>query len=184
MPNSYPRTIDNGAGERLTFIGCRTDPDGREYLDVSSEVSPGSGPPMHVHNLQTESITVDEGRIGYAIGNGREQFVGPGETVQFRPGEAHRFWNAGAESARIHGWVSPPHNFEYYLTQTFDSMERTGKAPNPLDMAFLVGRYHSEFGGRPIPPLVERFVFPLMRLVGRLTGRYARYVDAPEPVAA
>jgi hypothetical protein len=66
----------------------------------------------------------------------------------------------------------------------FDSMKRTGKAPNPLDMAFLLGRYHSEFGGRPIPPLVERFVFPLMRLVGRLTGRYARYVDAPEPVAA
>ena len=184
MAGSYPRTIDNGAGERLTFIGRRTDPDGREYLDVSSEVAPGSGPPMHVHNLQTESITVDEGRIGYAIGKGPEQFAGPSETVQFRPGEAHRFWNAGAESARIHGWVSPPHNFEYYLTQTFDSMKRTGNAPNPLDMAFLLGRYRSEFGGRPIPPPVERGVFPLMRLVGRLTGRYARYVDAPEPVAA
>ena len=131
-------------------------------------------PPMHVHNLQTESITVDEGRIGYAIANGPQQFVGPGETVQFRPGEVHRFWNAGAECARLHGWVSPPHNFEYYLTQTFDSMKRTGKAPNPLDMAFLLGRYRREFGGRPIPPLVERGVFPLMRLIGRLTGRYAR----------
>jgi quercetin dioxygenase-like cupin family protein len=148
MPGSYPRTIDNGVGERFTFIGLRTDPDGREYLDVRSEVSPGAGPPMHVHNLQTESVTVDEGRIGYAIANGPEQFTGPGETVQFRPGEAHRFCNAGAQSARIHGWVSPPHNFEYYLTQTFDSMKRTGKTSNPLDMAFLLGRYRSEFGGR------------------------------------
>jgi quercetin dioxygenase-like cupin family protein len=185
MPGgSYPRTIDNGAGERLTFTGRRTDPDGREYLDIRSEVSPGSGPPMHVHNLQTESMTVDEGRIGYAIGKGPEQFAGPGETVQFRPGEAHRFWNDGAESALIHGWVSPPHNCEYYLSQLFDSMKRTGKGPNPLDMAFLVGRYRSEFGGRPIPAPVERGVFPLMRLVGRLTGRYARYADAPEPVTA
>jgi hypothetical protein len=60
----YPRTIDNGAGERLTFLGTRSDERG-EYGEARNEVSPGSGPPMHVHYLQEESLTVERGTMGW-----------------------------------------------------------------------------------------------------------------------
>jgi hypothetical protein len=52
MPD-YPRTIDNGAGEQLTFLGVRRDGRG-EYGEARNIVSPGAGPPMHVHHLQDE----------------------------------------------------------------------------------------------------------------------------------
>lgn len=62
--SDHPHTIDNGAGERLTFLGIRSDEQG-EYLEVTNTVSPGSGPPMHVHHLQEEGLTVDRGTMGW-----------------------------------------------------------------------------------------------------------------------
>ena len=185
VPLGYPRTIENGAGERLTWLGMRLDDDGREYLDMKGELEPGAGPPLHIHQLQTETITVDGGRIGYVTGSGPQQFAGPGATMTFKPGEVHRFWNAGDSVATVHGWASPPLNFEYLLTQTFASTKRNGGTrPNAVEAAYLLGRYRSEFAIAGIPKPVQTLVFPLMRLVGKINGVSKRYTDAPPPVAA
>ena len=61
LDSSYPHTIENGGGEQLTFMAPRRDDRG-EYLDGSNVVAPGAGPPMHVHHLQEESLTVERGR--------------------------------------------------------------------------------------------------------------------------
>jgi quercetin dioxygenase-like cupin family protein len=60
--NSYPHTIDNGGGERLTFLRRVQGPHG-ERLEVENTVAPGAGPPMHTHRYQTEALTVVQGRI-------------------------------------------------------------------------------------------------------------------------
>ncbi len=49
---------------------------------------------MHVHHHQEEALTVQQGRIGYQRAGGPAQFAGPGETIAFKKGEAHKFWNA------------------------------------------------------------------------------------------
>jgi hypothetical protein len=43
-------------------------------------------------------------------------------------------------------------------------------------------RFRSEFGMAEIPAPVQRLLFPVLVLVGRLLGRYRKYADAPEPV--
>ncbi len=48
---TYPHTIENGAGERFTFVRRVQDPAG-DRLEVENLVKPGSEPPMHVHNHQ------------------------------------------------------------------------------------------------------------------------------------
>jgi quercetin dioxygenase-like cupin family protein len=178
----YPRTIDNGDGELLTFVGVRDDADGRQLLEVENRVQPGSGPPMHVHYLQEERLTVQEGRMGYCIAGGPDRSVGPGETVTFTPGQMHRFWNAGSGVLRCSGWASPPANLEYFLTEAFGSMRRGGGRPNPFDAAYLLGRYRTEFAQGDIPAPVRVLVFPILRAVGRLLGRDRRYADAPPPI--
>jgi hypothetical protein len=70
--SDHPRTIDNGAGEELTFVGTRTDERG-EYLEARNTVKPGSGPPMHVHRLQEESLTVERGTMGWQRQGDEEQ---------------------------------------------------------------------------------------------------------------
>jgi len=59
--NSHPHTIDNGGGERLTFLRRLQGPHG-ERLEVDNTVAPGAGPPMHSHHYQTEALTVVQGR--------------------------------------------------------------------------------------------------------------------------
>ena len=66
----YPHTIDNGAGERITFLRKVSSPSG-DRLEIQSVVTPGAGPPMHVHHHQVEAMTVEQGRIGYRSGGTR-----------------------------------------------------------------------------------------------------------------
>jgi quercetin dioxygenase-like cupin family protein len=178
----YPRTIENGNGEVLTFLGVRHDADGRQLLEIENQVQPGSGPPMHVHYLQEESLTVEKGRMGYRLASGPDRFAGPGDTVTFAPGQMHRCWNSGDEVLQCSGWASPPDNLEYYLTQLFALMRRGAGRPNPLDAAYLFGRYRTEFGLGELPAPVRVVVFPILRGVGRLLGRDRRYADAPPPI--
>jgi len=183
MPRySYPHTIDDGAGERLTFLRRVPRPDG-DRLEVENCVSPGAGPIMHVHHYQDEVVTVKQGRIGYQRLGEAPQFAGPGETVAFKAGEVHKFWNAGNDDLVGTGYIHPADNIEYFLGAIFESRKRSGgSGPNPLDVAYLARRYRSEFGIAAVPAVVQRLVFPVMVAVGTLLGRYAKYADAPEPV--
>ena len=181
---TYPHTIENGAGERLTFL--RRVP-GRlgDRLEGENAVAPGAGPPMHVHWRQEEGLTVRQGRMGYQRHGEPPRFAGPGETVVFQPGEAHRFWNAGDDELRCTGWIEPADNVEYFLAAIFDSQRRGGRSrPDVLDAAYLTRRYRTEFAMVDVPAPVQRLVFPLLAAVGRLLGRHARYADAPPPMPA
>jgi quercetin dioxygenase-like cupin family protein len=179
---TYPHTIDNGAGERLTFVRRVEDPVG-DRLEVENVVDPGSGPPMHVHHLQEEALTVQQGRIAYERRGEPEQFAEPGETVVFKRGEWHRFWNPAEEELRCTGYVKPADNLEYFLTEIYASQrENGGSRPDPFAAAFLARRYRSEFGMGGIPAPVQQLVFPVQVALGRLLGKYKKYADAPKPV--
>ena len=183
MTSDHPRTIDNGAGERLSFLGLRSDERG-EYLEVSNSVSPGSGPPMHVHHLQEESLTVERGTMGWQRLGEDEHLARSGESITFAPGEVHRFWNAGEDELVGTGVVRPPDNLEYFLTQVYASTRANGgKRPRLFDAAYLMSRYRSEFGMADIPRPVQRVVFPVVVFIGRLFGLGRRFAGAPEPVS-
>ena len=179
---TYPHTIDNGAGERLTFLRRVATPRG-DRLEVENVVSPGSGPPMHIHHYQTEALTIVAGRMGYQRPGEPARFAEAGETVVFKNGEPHKFWNAGETELRGTGYIEPPDNIEYFLSAMYDSMKRSGgHRPDPFDAAFLMRRFRSEFTMVEIPALVQRIVFPVQVAIGTALGKYARYADAPAPI--
>ena len=181
-PYRYPHTIDNGAGERLTFLRRVPGPAG-DRLEVENLLMPGSGPPMHIHHYQVESLTVQRGRIGYQRPGGPMLFAGPGETVTFKAGDAHRFWNVGQDDLLCTGYIEPPDNIEYFLGEIFASTKRRGATrPDPFDAAFLASRYRSEFTMVGVPAAVRWFVFPLLVALGGMLGKYRKYADAPPPV--
>jgi hypothetical protein len=112
-----------------------------------------------------------------------EHLAKTGESVTFSPGEFHRFWNAGKDTLICTGYVRPPDNVEYFLTQIYASMRANGKPrPRLFDAAYLLSRYRSEFGmAEPARP-VQRVVFPIVLFFGRLLGLHRRFADAPERV--
>ncbi len=181
--HSYPHSIDNGHGELLTFLRRVPGTNGCQRLEVENFVQPMSGPPMHVHHYQEEALTVVRGRIGYQRLDGEEHFAGPGETVTFKAGDAHRFWNAGEDELHCKGYIEPADNIEYFLGEIFESAKANVRPmPHPLDAAYLATRYRSEFTMLAVPAPVQKFVFPVVVGLGRLLGRYGKYAGAPEPV--
>ena len=182
MPDGpYPRTIENGTGERLTFLARMPGKRG-ERLEAENVVSPGAGPPMHAHLLQEEVFTVRAGRMGYQRLGAVAQFAEPGKTIVFGAGQPHRFWNAGTEELRVWGYVEPADNAEYFLTEIFALSRAGGGRPNLLDVAYLLRRYRREFVMYAIPGAVQRFIFPVLVLVGYALGRYRKYANAPAPI--
>jgi quercetin dioxygenase-like cupin family protein len=180
---TFPYTIDNGHGERLTFTGV-TRVGGSERLEAQGVAQPGAGAPMHVHHLQEEAARVVKGRLGHQLLGGEPQFAGPGDLVVWPPGAAHRWWNAGTEELLTAGWVQPPGNIEFFLGTLFASAKENGGRPGLFDAAFLITRYRSEYAILAIPALVQRLVIPVVYALGVVLGRYGKFRDAPEPMTA
>ncbi len=137
-------------------------------LEVENVVQPGFGPPMHVHHHQVEALTVVQGHIGYQRLGEEPRFAGPGESVTFAAGEAHRFWNAGEDELHCTGYVQPADNLEYFLGAIYDAQRASGGSrPGIFETAYLTRRFRSEFAMSEIPAAVQRFVFPVVATVGR-----------------
>ena len=182
MNYTYPHVIESCIGEKLIFQSLEKDPDG-DRLIVENFVAPGSGPVMHTHWLQDESLTVKKGKLGYEVLGQPEQFAGEGETVLFKKGVPHRFWNAGEETLNCKGWVKPANTLVFFLTSLYDAQNRSGKAqPEVFDGAYLIRRYRKEYDLPEIPAFVKKTIIPLTYGIGRLLGKYRKFKDAPAPV--
>lgn len=177
----YPIQIDNGHGERLMFERLVPMPNG-DRLEVRNEVEPGAGPPMHVHFKQEEGLTVVAGRVGYQLKGEAPRYAGVGESVVFAPGVAHRFWAAGDERLCCMGYIQPADNSVYFLSEVFRSTRANGGQPNAFTAAYLLHKYRSEFAILAIPGFVTSVVFPVLRLIGGLTGRFKEFEGGPTPL--
>src|SRR5688572_25350654 len=135
MNFTFPYTIDNGHGEKLTFVDLVKEPDG-DKLIVEGVCAPNSGPPMHVHFKQEEGFTVTKGKIAYQMLNGEEKVLDEGQSVLFKRGEAHRFWNAGEGEAVLKGYVKPANTLVFFLSSMYDAQKRGSNGrPENFDAA-------------------------------------------------
>ena len=177
MSYLFPHTIESKYGEKITFLHM----EGTRVF-IENEVQPNAGPPMHTHLIQDESLTVTEGRIGYQVIGQEPQYAGLGETVFFKRGVPHRFWNAGDTMLRCTGWVDPAESIVFYLSNLYDAMNR-GKnhRPEAFDSAYLAWRYRREYDLPEIPGFVKNVLVPVTYAVGLLLGKYRNFKDAPKP---
>jgi len=182
MNYQLPHTIQNSIGETLIFKELVKEPDGDKLL-VENFVTPQSGPPMHTHFLQEEAMTVKEGRIGYQVLGEEPKYAGPGETVVFRKGVPHRFWNAGDVILHCTGYVKPANTIVFYLSSIYAAQNKTGSGqPEKFDGAYLLKRYASEYDMPELPRFVKKVIIPATYYIGKLLGKYKHFANAPEPV--
>jgi len=182
MTFKFPHSIENSIGEKITFLGTEAGPDGDKLL-VENFVTPGQGPVMHTHWLQDECLTVVNGKIGYQVLGQEEQFAGEGESILFKRGMPHRFWNAGQDELHCKGWIYPANTIIFFLSSIYAAQNKTGTGqPEKFDGAYLMTRYASEYDMPEIPKFVKKTIIPITYLVGKLLGKYKHFKDAPAPV--
>jgi quercetin dioxygenase-like cupin family protein len=169
-------------GEKLIFKELHKEPGGDRLL-VENYVIPGSGPVMHTHLLQDESLTVIKGKIGYQVYDQPAQYASEGENVLFKRGVPHRFWNAGPEVLHCKGWVKPANTIALYLSSIFSAQNKSGKVkPEPFDGAYLIKRYSTEYYLPGLSFFVKKIIIPITYYTGRILGKYKHFKDAPVPV--
>jgi len=131
-----------------------------------------SGPPLHVHFHQREEGTVKAGTLGAQIG--REKIVVPtGGSGAFPAGVVHSWWNAGDDLLELRGQATPAGDLDRYLQALFAVLNASpsGK-PSIFYIAHVLWRHrHTQAVVMP-PPAIQRILFPLVLLVGRILGKY------------
>lgn len=171
----------NKNGETLTITKSAAETNG-EITEFEGTDEPGFGPPMHVHFRQEEKIKVEKGKMRVKTPT-KEFSLTEGQEYTFQPGEAHQFWNEGDETLRYTGHVKPSNNYEYFISQVYKSAnEANDDKPGAFDAAFLLTRYKSEMDMLVIPKPVKLIVFPVLLSIGKLTGKFKKFANAPAPV--
>ena len=178
MQHSFPFSIETKYGERINFLRMEGD-----KLLLEGFCTPMAGPGFHTHLRQDEGVTVVSGKIGYQILGEEPRYGGPGDSVTFKRGVPHRFWNAGDDELHITGWISPAENVVFFLTTLYDALNRgEDKRPELFDGAYLTCRYRREYDAPEIPGFVKKVVMPVAYFIGNLRGKYRKFESAPQPL--
>ena len=178
MQHSFPFSIETKYGERSNFLRM----EGGKLL-LEGFCKPMAGPGFHTHLRQDEGVTVVSGKIGYQILGEEPRYGGPGDSVTFKRGVPHRFWNAGDDELHITGWISPAENVVFFLTTLYDALNRgEDKRPELFDGAYLTCRYRREYDAPEIPGFVKKVVMPVAYFIGNLRGKYRKFESAPQPL--
>jgi hypothetical protein len=159
------------------------------WLELKGLLPPHrEGPPLHIHYAEDEEGRVRSGRIS-AVLDGRQITAGPGESVRFPRGSAHRWWNEGDEPLVFEGYARPVVDLDRCLQAIFEVVNAgpNGK-PSLFYIAHAALRHRRTQAVLIMPRPIQAVLFRVAVLVGTVLGRYrgddwpgcpSRCADAP-----
>jgi len=159
-------------GETLRLRRVR-DAAGRIVLNIDGGLPPGAnGPPPHVHYHQREEGRVIAGTLGAQVG--KEKIVVPaGGTAVFAAGVVHHWWNAGDDLLEVSGQAIPAVDLDRYLQAVFAVLNASSNGkPSIFYLAHVLWRHRDTQLIATPPRAVQRIVFPVILLIGRILGKY------------
>jgi mannose-6-phosphate isomerase-like protein (cupin superfamily) len=166
------------SGEKITFVKTAADTNG-ELLVIDLELSPdGAVPGLHVHPSQEERFEVVSGRMKFRKGM-KSVEAEAGDVVTVEPGTAHKFQNAGDETAKVRVEIRPAMKMEELFETAVELAEegRTNKKgmPKPLDFALFAKEFRNEVVGAFPPVWVQRATLAPLAAFAERRGHGRRY---------
>ncbi len=159
-------------GETLRMRRLR-DSEGQTILAIDGSLPPGtSGPPPHIHLQQREEGTVKAGTLGARIRKETIRVASGGSAV-FPAGVVHAWWNAGDDLLELSGQAVPAVDLDRYLQAIFAVLNASPSGrPSIFYLAHVLWRHRDTQLLVQPPPILQRILFPLILLVGRILGKY------------
>lgn len=147
--------------------------DGQPVLVIEGSLPPrSSGPPLHVHFRQREEVHVIAGTLGARVGN-KTITVTAGGSATFPAGVVHKWWNAGEKLLELSGRAVPAEDLDRFLQALFAVINAspTGR-PSIFYIAHVLHRHRHTQSVLLPPTAVQRILFPIVLLMGRMLGKY------------
>lgn len=184
MPGAGTRVHNPDSGETITFLETARENGGERFrMEIRVEADrSGMVGPDHYHPTQEESFEVVSGRARFRL-DGREFDAAAGETVVVPVKGVHIFGNGGPEElVMISTYTPAPPTVETFFETIFGLASEgkfflPGGVPNPLRAAQVMHHCRDYLVITSPPPLVQRFVFPPLAALSRLTGAKLRIAD-------
>jgi quercetin dioxygenase-like cupin family protein len=170
--DSSLRIENRHSGETLRMRRER-DASGQIILIVEGSLPPGTnGPPPHIHFQEREEGWVQAGTLGARIGN-QKLVVQTGGNAAFPPGVVHSWWNAGETLLEFNGRVVPAVDLDQFLQALFAVLNAGAtNRPSIFYLAHVLWRHrHTQAVVKP-PVAIQRILFPVVLLIGRVLGKY------------
>ena len=157
-------------GTTFEVVQSPADPQ-RDPSEIVFTAKPGGlTPPPHVHPLQREVFTLEEGDFELLL-EGEWRKLAPGESVALEPGATHTYRNEGTATARVRTVHEPGLSFEEYIRELHATMvehDARKLTPGVLARAAVIWRRHAD----TIQPsqLPVKLAFAVLGRVGPLLG--------------
>lgn len=153
----------------------------RRERDVSGEViliiegtlpAGTNGPPPHVHFQQREEGVVQAGTLGARIGE-QALVVQTGGNAAFPAGVVHSWWNDGETLLEFSGRAVPAVDLDQFLQALFAVLNASAtKRPSIFYLAHVLWRHRRTQAVTTPPVAIQRILFPVVLLIGRVLGKY------------
>jgi len=170
--NGYLELKNRHTGEALRLRRVR-DNAGRIILAIEGSLPPRmSGPPVHVHFHQREEGCVKAGTLGARVGK-EKIVVQAGGTAVFPAGVSHAWWNGGETLLELSGQSVPAVDLDQYLQALFAVLNASASGrPSIFYLVHVLWRHRRTQAVMTPPILIQRIIFPLVLVLGRMLGKY------------
>ena len=149
------------------------DVSGQVVLIIEGTLPPGSnGPPPHVHFQEREEGVVEAGTLGARIED-QTLVVEAGGDAAFPAGVVHSWWNAGETLLEFNGRVVPAVDLDQFLQALFAVLNASANnRPSIFYLAHVLWRHRRTQRVAMPPATIQRILFPVVLLLGRVLGKY------------
>jgi quercetin dioxygenase-like cupin family protein len=166
-------TIQNRHNGEILRMRRERDVSGQVILIMEGSLPPRSnGPPLHVHFQEREEGFVQAGTLGARVGK-QKLVVQTGGNPVFPAGVVHTWWNAGETLLEFNGRVVPAVDLDQFLQALFAVLNAsaTGR-PSIFYLAHVLWRHRRTQRVLMPPVAIQRLLFPVVLLIGRVLGKY------------
>ncbi|HEX8713116.1 MAG TPA: cupin domain-containing protein [Terracidiphilus sp.] len=171
--------LENRHNGEILLMRRMLDAQGQTVLALDGTLPPGtSGPPLHVHFREHEQGIVKAGTLGAQVGT-EKIVVKTGGTAILPKGVPHRWWNAGDDLLEFSGHAAPAVDLDRFLQAVFAVLNASSNGRPPIFyLAHVLWRHRDTQLLSVPPPAIQRFLLPVVLILGRILGKY-RGTDWP-----
>src|SRR5450432_1434922 len=141
------KVVNARTGQIMVFLKTSAETNG-QLLQIDCISPPTSvKEPEHVHPYQENKFEIISGSCHFSV-SGKEQVIGPGQSISIPPNVRHYFWNSGDTEAHYIQEFRPALNIATFF-DTFFALSRDGKLnskgiPNFFHASIIMLKYKNE----------------------------------------
>jgi len=178
MINQGEKITNIRTGQIMIFLKTGAETNG-ELLQIECFSPPTpEREPEHIHPFQQNSFEIISGSCVFDV-DGKEQIVGPGESIIIPANVPHHFWNSGDIDAHYIQEFKPALKIDRFF-ETFFALARDGKLnkngiPNLFHTSIIGLAYKDEIRMTKPPWVLQNIIYKILAPFGKLMGYRADY---------